>query len=175
MDPANRQVLWELIAEQAAAGTTVLLTTQYLEEADRLASCIGVISRGRIVAEGSSATLKRRVAEDWLELSLADAEQALAAVGILRGRSPGADVERVQARVRMAPPERLDMHLVADVAHALAAAGLAVTEFSIQRPSLDDVVATLSGEGGAPALQRAEEVATLARSSPSTRTWPSAP
>ena len=73
LDPRSRQAMWEVISELVAGGVTVFLTTQYLEEADRLADRIAVIDGGRVVAEGTPAELKRRVAGQRLDLTLADA------------------------------------------------------------------------------------------------------
>ena len=90
LDPRSRNQVWELVRRIAAAGTTVLLTTQYLEEADQLAEQIAVIGNGRIVAEGTSAQLKSRVGSGTLHLRLLDGRAASAsAVQILAGALEG--------------------------------------------------------------------------------------
>ena len=87
LDPRSRQAMWAVIAELVDGGVTVFLTTQYLEEADRLADRIAVIDGGRVVAEGTSAELKQRVAGRRLDLTLADARAYQAAEAMLGGRA----------------------------------------------------------------------------------------
>src|SRR4051794_35414190 len=99
LDPRSRQAMWETVAGLAGEGVTVFLTTQYLEEADRLADRVAVLDGGRIVAEGTPAELKRRVADHRLELELADAESFAAAAGALDDRALSADPERLVIEV----------------------------------------------------------------------------
>ena len=98
LDPRSRQAMWDTVAGLAGEGVTVFLTTQYLEEADRLADRVAVLDGGRIVAEGTPAELKRRVADQRLELTLADADAYAAAALALDGRAlrgrPGAARDR---------------------------------------------------------------------------------
>ncbi len=144
LDPRSRNQVWELVRRIAAAGTTVLLTTQYLEEADQLAERIAVIDHGRIVAEGTSAQLKSRVGAGTLHVRLLDGEQRPRARQILAGAGA----------VRLADdPLALSMPLDAGVdagrlagraMSRLADARVGVAEFSLGRPSLDEVFLALT-------------------------------
>ena len=100
LDPRSRQAMWDVVGELVGAGVTVFLTTQYLEEADRLADRIAVIDGGRVVAEGTAAELKRRVAEQRLDLVLADAEAFAAAERMLGDRDAAPRPGRPHARRR---------------------------------------------------------------------------
>ncbi len=109
LDPRSRQVVvvWDLIGELVAGGTTLLLTTQYLDEADRLADRIAVIDSGRVIAEGTSNELKDQVGGERVEATVAQAEQLDAAVGVLVRLGEGApqvDPERGRARARRSAP-----------------------------------------------------------------------
>jgi ABC-2 type transport system ATP-binding protein len=140
LDPRSRAALWEVIEELVADGVTVFLTTQYLEEADRLAGRIAVIDAGRIVAEGSAAELKRRVAGARLDLVCADA----CAYGELAGR--------LGDRAVLADPERLTLGVPSDggardvraLLDELDPAGDALAAFSLHAPTLDDVFLNLT-------------------------------
>ncbi|MFE9635255.1 ATP-binding cassette domain-containing protein [Streptomyces sp. NPDC006463] len=155
LDPASRIDLWAMIREQVAAGVTVLLTTQYLEEADQLADRIAVVDSGRVIAEGSPDELKRTVGGERLEVGLADPAQrgaAAAALSRALGAVPLADDTGGLLRVQLTA----GLNDIADAAVALRACGVAVTEFAVRRPSLDDVFLSLTGHApadpaGAPA------------------------
>jgi ABC-2 type transport system ATP-binding protein len=161
LDPRSRNQVWEIVRSIAAGGTTVLLTTQYLEEADRLAGRLAVIDHGRVIAEGTSQELKRSVGSGALHVRLEDAARRAEARHVLRrvlGAEvhDGADAASLTARVRDAAP-------LAEGVAALAAAGIAVAELSYGQPSLDDVFFALTGRGsageGAPAADSREKVA----------------
>jgi ABC-2 type transport system ATP-binding protein len=154
LDPRSRSQVWELVRRVAAAGTTVLLTTQYLEEADQLAERIAVIDGGRIVAEGTSAQLKARVGAGTLHVRLADGTQRARAHRIL--------ADALDGTVRAAAdPLALTMPLPggSDPAQAARAAGRAMTrlaeegigiaDLSLGRPTLDEVFLALTGGPGA--------------------------
>jgi ABC-2 type transport system ATP-binding protein len=143
LDPRSRNGVWEIVRTLVAGGTTVLLTTQYLDEADRLADRIAVIDNGRVIAEGTPAELKASVGSGALHVRLRDpedrpvAEEALLqalGVSVRLGSDPAA------LSARTSDPER--------VAHALAGlsrSGVAVAEFSLGQPSLDEVFLSLTG------------------------------
>ena len=142
LDPASRRLLWAEIREQVRGGITVVLTTQYLEEADRLADRIVVLGAGSVVAEGSPEQLKRKVGGEWLGIVLADPADVPAAVAAL---GPAAsDVDRAAGRLSL--PVDDGMATVAAAAAALDRAGLAVADFAVRRPSLDDVFLALTGK-----------------------------
>ncbi|MEU0530185.1 ATP-binding cassette domain-containing protein [Amycolatopsis tolypomycina] len=142
LDPASRRQLWTEVREQVDSGITVVLTTQYLEEADRLADRIVVLGTGSVVAEGSPEELKRKVGGEWLGIVLADPADVPAAVAAL---GPAAsDVDPAAGRLSL--PLDDGMATVAAAAAALDGAGLAVTDFAVRRPSLDDVFLALTGK-----------------------------
>jgi ABC-2 type transport system ATP-binding protein len=136
--------VWDIVRALVSAGTTVLLTTQYLDEADQLADRIAVIDRGRAIAEGTSGELKASVGGGALHVRIADPAQRDDAVGLLRA-ALGGDI------VRDGDPATISMRVgdPAGVPHALARLrdhGIATTEFSLGQPSLDEVFLALTGE-----------------------------
>ena len=147
LDPRSRTDLWQEIRELVNAGTTVLLTTQYLEEADQLADEIVVIDHGRIIAQGTSDTLKANVGGARVEVIVADAASVDATRDILAKHAAGAapaDVE-VNAATRTLLAPIADIALLSDVMTELRAAGISVTDIGVRRPTLDDVFLTLTG------------------------------
>ncbi|MER6311814.1 MULTISPECIES: ATP-binding cassette domain-containing protein [unclassified Streptomyces] len=144
LDPASRIALWDVIRELVAQGVTVLLTTQYLEEADQLADHISVIADGVVVAEGTADALKRKVGQERLEITLADAAGLATARRTLRTVVTGELTEDAQRGVL---GWQLDDGLagIAAAASALHGAGIEVADFARRRPSLDDVFLGLTG------------------------------
>ena len=143
LDPRSRNQVWELVRRIAVEGTTVLLTTQYLDEADRLAQRMAVIDHGRVIAEGTSRDLKAMVGSSALHLRLASADQqgrARELVSRLLGNGllPVADATSVAAR--LSSPAQ-----AADVLAALARDSVEVAEFTVGNPSLDEVFLALTG------------------------------
>jgi ABC-2 type transport system ATP-binding protein len=136
LDPASRLDLWDVIEGLVADGTTVLLTTQYLEEADRLADNIVVIDQGVVAAEGTVTELKARLGDTVIELEFGDATQASAAAGALGVQSSASTVVRV---VMADGPSTLRSTL-----NRLADAGIVPTHVSLLQPTLDDVFLTLT-------------------------------
>ncbi|MBE2999553.1 ATP-binding cassette domain-containing protein [Nocardiopsis sp. HNM0947] len=146
LDPRSRARVWEAVRELVGRGTTVVLTTQYLEEADRLADRISVVRAGRVVAEGSPERLKERIGGGRVEVVVEPQDLALAeeVLGRVAGVLPR--VEADQARVSV--PAGDGALGLAKVVRALDEAGLVVEDVALRRPSLDEVFLSLTGEEG---------------------------
>ncbi|HXF37887.1 MAG TPA: ATP-binding cassette domain-containing protein [Actinomycetota bacterium] len=146
LDPRSRIELWETIHGLVGEGTDVLLTTQYLDEADHLASRIAIVDRGRVVASGTPEELKRRVGRNVIEVRVRHREDLSRAAEALRGLDDGAvRVEEATRRVRVATgagPEQLRSAL-----GALGAAGVETDDVSLRSPTLDEVFLALTGGG----------------------------
>jgi daunorubicin resistance ABC transporter ATP-binding subunit len=144
LDPRSRQELWSIVDELRIAGTTVLLTTQYLEEADRLAQRIAVVDRGRIVAEGTAPELKAKLGTKVLAVRLADAGRSGDAVAALTGIGAGDRpfVDRATGELRVSV---YHSNASAEAVRRLDAQGLALASVELQQPSLDDVFLALTG------------------------------
>ncbi|WP_432940160.1 ATP-binding cassette domain-containing protein [Kribbella sp. CA-253562] len=137
LDPASRLTMWEAIGELVRDGTTILLTTQYLEEADRLADRIVLLDRGRITASGTADALKSRIGGERIELHFTDAVDALKSVGVVGGVADGVLVNL--------PSDGTAAHLHS-VLDELRAQGLQPARVSSHRPTLDDVFLTLTAK-----------------------------
>ncbi|WP_328537982.1 ATP-binding cassette domain-containing protein [Streptomyces sp. NBC_00344] len=147
LDPAKRGDMWDVVRSLVAEGSTVLLTTQYLEEADALADEVMVIDHGRVIAHDSPEGLKRVVGGQTLEVRPADPAQLEQAGVILSEVSSGARADEIRKGV-LAVPVSDDAAMTRTVAR-LAVAGIAVTELSLHLPSLDEVFFTLTGRTAA--------------------------
>jgi ABC-2 type transport system ATP-binding protein len=148
LDPHSRLTLWGIIRELVGSGTTVLLTTQYLEEADQLADRVCVIDGGRKTAEGTPAELKARVGTAHLRLTLPAAASLARAAEILSGHAAG-PILPLPGAGRLEVPVVPRTGLVTEVVRILDAAGIGVDDISLRRPSLDDVFHALTGERAA--------------------------
>jgi len=145
LDPRSRNEIWGIVRELVRDGTTVLLTTQYLEEADQLADRIAVIDHGRVIAQGTGNELKDRVGGQILEVELSTAAQRDEAQSVLAGvgcgdPEPGERLDRLTL-----PAPRNGLELIEDAAAALRHAGIGVSDIGLRRPTLDDVFLQLTG------------------------------
>jgi ABC-2 type transport system ATP-binding protein len=160
LDPRSRQVVWATIRQLVGDGVTLLLTTQYLEEADALADRVVLIDRGREVAAGTPAQLKAQVGEQRVDVIAADAHQFARLEGLLSRRFEITLLPEQRTVSVAAPDEAGDLAAVAGVVHAAA---IEVDEIALRRPTLDDAFLALTGhpahEDAPPAVERLEEAA----------------
>jgi ABC-2 type transport system ATP-binding protein len=159
LDPRSRITMWDIIGELVSGGTTLLLTTQYLDEADRLADRIAVVDAGRVIAEGTSAELKARVGGETLEVTVAGGDGLGEAASVLERYAHGDGGVRVDAERRyVGTTVAGGPGLLAAVVRDFDAAGVQVEELGLHRPTLDDVFLTLTGHAAEPeAEQRVDE------------------
>jgi ABC-2 type transport system ATP-binding protein len=159
LDPRSRITMWDIIGELVSGGTTLLLTTQYLDEADRLADRIAVVDAGRVIAEGTSAELKARVGGESLEVTVAGGNGLSEAASVLERYAHGDGGVRVDAgRQYVGTTVAGGPGLLAAVVRDFDAAGVQVEELGLHRPTLDDVFLTLTGHAAEPeAEQRVAE------------------
>ncbi|GHA32900.1 ATP-binding cassette domain-containing protein [Streptomyces anthocyanicus] len=149
LDPRSRNQVWDIVRAVVAQGTTVLLTTQYLDEADQLASRIAVIDKGRVIAEGTKGELKASVGAGSVHLRLRDAEERPEAERVLRNLlvaevQPEPDPVALTARLGVAASDTA-ADQAAKALGELARAGITVDSFSLGQPSLDEVFLALTG------------------------------
>lgn len=164
LDPRGRLAMWEVIGDLVTDGTTVLLTTQYLEEADQLAHQIAVVDHGRVIARGTADELKAQVGGERLELTVKPGGDLDAAVQALRPYSLGEILVNAEHRHLVMPVSRGAQQLAA-VVRDLDAAQIPLDDLALRRPTLDDVFLALTGRAATPANLPADiDTRTLARS-----------
>ncbi|MEI5103798.1 ATP-binding cassette domain-containing protein [Streptomyces sp. PmtG] len=144
LDPRNRQQLWEVIQELVAGGTTLLLTTQYLEEADHLAHDICVVDHGRVIARGTSDQLKAQTGGERVEVVVHERDHIATATEVLTGFGKGEATVDQHTR-KLTVPVAGGAKLLAEVIRELDARGIEIDDIGLRRPTLDDVFISLTG------------------------------
>ncbi len=144
LDPKGRLDMWDVISSLVAGGTTLLLTTQYMEEADRLADEIVVIDEGRVIAQGTADTLKTQVGGERIELTVSSAEDLEPAAAILAALATGEVVREQHSRALTAPVVG-GAGVLTEALRQLAGAEIDIDDVGLRRPTLDDVFLSLTG------------------------------
>jgi len=143
LDPRSRIQVWNMVSELRKEGTTVLLTTQYLEEADQLADTISVLDRGKVIVSGTPDQLKKDVGPDWVDVTLVDNTAIDVAKETLRNRlgvEPVVDTETMRLHAPIS-----DSSMLGDLLYLLKQAGVVVGNVALRRPTLDDVFLAVTG------------------------------
>jgi ABC-2 type transport system ATP-binding protein len=156
LDPRSRQVVWSTIRELVDDGVTLLLTTQYLDEADAVSDRVVLIDHGREVAAGTPAALKAQVGQQRVDVVAADAAGFERLRTALEGRFDTTPLEQLRTISVAAPDETADLERVAG---AVRAAGIAVDEIALRRPTLDDAFLALTGHPAQPDMPEPADVA----------------
>jgi ABC-2 type transport system ATP-binding protein len=156
LDLQSRNALWETIRELVAAGTSVMLTTQYLEEADRLAERVAVVDGGKVIAEGTPAELKARLGSTVIEIAMGEEAAARRAQALLGARDGGPEREGNILRLSSDGPR-----VLMDVLRSLDGEGLSPASLAVRDPSLDDVFLALTGRHAEPATEPEQQPAQI--------------
>jgi ABC-2 type transport system ATP-binding protein len=156
LDPRSRLEMWDVIRELVHEGTTLLLTTQYLEEADRLADSIAVIDQGRVIAEGTSDELKTRVGGEVLALRVSDRDRVPAAAGAVLGLGPGGGKVDNNTGELTIPVGADGPAILTEAVRRLDAEGIALADIALRRPTLDDVFLSLTGHVAETSLEETD-------------------
>jgi ABC-2 type transport system ATP-binding protein len=156
LDLQSRNALWDTIRELVSEGTTVLLTTQYLEEADRLAGRVAVVDVGKVIAEGTPAELKSSLGDTVIEIGMPGEVEALQAQAALAALNGGPELEGTTLRLASDSPR-----VLMDVLRTLDGQGLSPSSLTVRDPSLDDVFLALTGHHAEPTTETAGEPAQI--------------
>jgi ABC-2 type transport system ATP-binding protein len=157
LDPRSRLVLWELIRDLQKEGTTLLLCTQYLEEADQLCDRIAVIDLGTVIAEGTSEDLKDKIGGEVLELHVAQ-EHLSRAAETLKGLGAGEPMTDEETRLIRVPVGSEGPTVLLETVRRLDDAGISIEDIALHRPTLDDVFLSLTGHAAETAIEEAEDL-----------------
>ncbi len=150
LDPRGRNEVWDAVRRLAADGTTVLLTTHYLDEADQLSDRIAVIDQGRNITDDTPAGLKRAIGGDRIEVVVQDPGDITDVVRLVARVSTGAEPETDTAQLRVHAPVTDRVSALTEVARTLRDAGIGVQDIGLRRPTLDEVFLHLTGHPAAP-------------------------
>ena len=161
LDPRSRLGMWDIIRERVREGTTLLLTTQYLEEADELAHSIAVVDAGRIIARGTADELKARVGGERIEVVVRD-RAAIARAGALLARAGDGDCTVDEHTRRLTVPTTGGAQRLVRVVRDLDEAAIAIDDIGLRRPTLDDVFLALTGHAADLAPGRADDASPAA-------------
>lgn len=156
LDPRGRLAMWDVISSLVSDGTTVLLTTQYLEEADQLANQIAVVDHGRVIAKGTADELKTQVGGERLELTIAPGGDLDAALQAIQVYSSG-DIQISAEHRHLSIPVTNGAQQLATIVRDLDAAQIPLDDLALRRPTLDDVFLTLTGHAATEEETAAEE------------------
>lgn len=156
LDPRNRQLLWDVIKRLVSGGTTLLLTTQYLEEADHLAHEICVVDHGRVIARGTSDQLKARTGGERVEVVVHNREHITTAAEVLAGFGKGETTVEQHTR-KLTVPVSGGAKLLAEVIRELDTRGIEIDDIGLRRPTLDDVFLSLTGHVAEGKTETSEE------------------
>lgn len=148
LDPRSRLGMWEIIRDLVRGGATILLTTQYLEEADELADSIAVVDHGKIIARGTADELKKQVGGERIEVVVHDRGALIRAAELLGQNGGGSTVEEHNRRITV--PAHGGAGRLVQVVRALDEAGIVIDDIGLRRPTLDDVFLSLTGHAAAP-------------------------
>jgi ABC-2 type transport system ATP-binding protein len=159
LDPRGRLAMWEIISVLVSDGTTVLLTTQYLEEADQLAHQIAVVDRGRIIARGTSDELKAQIGGERIEVTVAQGGDLAAAARALRPYSSG-EIQIEEELRHLLVPVTHGAQILTAVVRDLDAAQVPLDDLALRKPTLDDVFLTLTGRAATEEDQPEKKVET---------------
>jgi ABC-2 type transport system ATP-binding protein len=159
LDPRSRLVLWELIRDLQREGTTLLLCTQYLEEADQLCDRIAVIDVGTVIAEGTSAELKDKIGGEVLELHVESSEEVPVAAATLKGLGAGDSTIDEESRLIRIPVGARGPAVLLEAVRRLDVTDLTIQDIALHRPTLDDVFLSLTGHAADVAVEDEEGLA----------------
>jgi ABC-2 type transport system ATP-binding protein len=161
LDPRSRLALWDVIRDRVREGVTILLTTQYLEEADALADSIAVVDSGRIIARGTADELKSQIGGERIEVIVHDRADIPRAVAVLSRDCEG-DCTVDEHTRRITTPAHGGAQRLVQVVRDLDEAGIAIDDIGLRRPTLDDVFLTLTGHAAEEGQIGTDESATPA-------------